>query len=84
VGLSYFVGGLVPLFPYFFIQETTLALGVSVGITLLALLIFGYIKSVVIGMRRSLALWKAVQTMFVGAVAAAVAFGVTKAIPMSE
>jgi len=77
IGLSYIAGGLVPLAPYFFIHTTTTALEFSVGFTLMALLIFGYIKGRFTGARpfRS-----AMQTALIGGLAAAVAFGLAKFI----
>ena len=45
IGVSYILGGLVPLSPYFFIPNTIEALKVSVSITLLCLFVFGYLKN---------------------------------------
>ena len=42
--LSYIAGGLVPLAPYFFFPSVHSALIGSVVVTLLALLVFGYVK----------------------------------------
>ena len=44
IALSYIAGGLVPLAPYFFIASVHTALIGSVAVTLLALLLFGYVK----------------------------------------
>src|SRR5262249_44677350 len=44
IALSYIAGGLVPLAPYFFFGSVHYALIGSVIVTLLALLVFGYIK----------------------------------------
>ncbi|MFL5703302.1 MAG: VIT1/CCC1 transporter family protein, partial [Ktedonobacteraceae bacterium] len=44
IAFSYIVGGLIPLSPYIFIPVARNALVISVIATLLALLIFGYIK----------------------------------------
>ena len=41
---SYIAGGMIPLAPYFFLRSIHSALIVSVIVTLLALLVFGYIK----------------------------------------
>ncbi|RKP08316.1 Ccc1 family [Thamnocephalis sphaerospora] len=72
IGFSYLIGGLVPLLPYFFIQHARTALGWSVGVTLTALFIFGYIKTRLLSARR---VWRgAFQTMLVGALAAASAY----------
>eukprot|EP00250_Pteridium_aquilinum_P028644 c37543_g1_i1 orf=102-782(+) len=44
IALSYVVGGFIPLAPYMAISHVQHALFVSVGITLCALFIFGYLK----------------------------------------
>src|SRR6185436_12736163 len=44
IGLSYVVGGLVPLSPYFFINTPVEALKISILVTLICLFIFGYFK----------------------------------------
>jgi len=68
---SYIVGGLIPLTPYMLVGQIFSALTVSVGVTLLALLIFGFIKARFTGV----APWRgALQTALVGGLAAAAAF----------
>jgi VIT1/CCC1 family predicted Fe2+/Mn2+ transporter len=75
IGLSYVVGGLVPLSPYFFINTPVEALKISVVVTLICLFIFGYFKSRMTGIHP----WAgALRVMFIGAVAAGAAFGVAK------
>lgn len=75
IAISYIVGGLIPLMPYFFIHHPASALQVSVIVTLLALLIFGFIKGKFTGAKP----WKsAIQTAVVGGVAAGVAFGLAR------
>ncbi len=77
IAASYVAGGLVPLAPYFFMQSVHQALVSSVIVTLLALLAFGYIKG------RFTTAWpfrSAWQTVVVGGLAAAAAFGIAKAI----
>lgn len=77
IGASYVIGGLVPLSPYFFIADGHRALLVSVFVTALALLVFGYVK----GRFTSKTPWlTAFQTFLVGAIAAAAAFGLARAI----
>jgi len=71
VGLSYIIGGIIPLVPYFFIESSIAALKVSVVFTLLALFIFGFAKGHVVAHNR---LASAIETMVIGAVAAASAF----------
>jgi vacuolar iron transporter family protein len=71
IGLSYIVGGFIPLTPYILIPNLTIALLVSVVVTLIALFVFGYIKGRFTGTRP---LRSGFQTMLVGGVAAGVAF----------
>jgi vacuolar iron transporter family protein len=77
IGLSYIAGGMIPLAPYMLVHSTGSALGFSVVFTLVALLIFGYVKGRFTGTRpfRS-----AIQTALIGGLAAAAAFGLAKAI----
>ena len=75
IGLSYIVGGIIPLSPYFFIADSTEALKFSVIATLICLFIFGYFKSRITGVN---AFWGAIRVTLIGAVAAAAAFGVAK------
>jgi VIT1/CCC1 family predicted Fe2+/Mn2+ transporter len=70
------LGGLIPLLPYMFIEEAQMALYVSIGVTLLTLLIFGYFKAKWMGMKKTVS--SAIQMMLVGGVAAFAAFGLTK------
>jgi VIT1/CCC1 family predicted Fe2+/Mn2+ transporter len=75
IGLSYVVGGIIPLSPYFFIDTSLEALEISVVATLVCLFIFGYFKSRITGIP---ALKGALQVTLIGAMAAAAAFGVAK------
>src|SRR5581483_3364328 len=45
IGLSYIVGGIIPLLPYFFIGDSQHALYYSCAITIVCLFVFGYFKS---------------------------------------
>ncbi len=74
---SYIAGGLVPLAPYFFIRSVHSALVGSVVVTLLALLVFGYIKGRFTTARPFRSAW---QTVVVGGLAATAAFVIAKAI----
>jgi VIT1/CCC1 family predicted Fe2+/Mn2+ transporter len=73
IGLSYAVGGIIPLSPYFFIDDSREALKFSVVATLICLFIFGYFKSKITGIP---AFSGALKVMLIGALAAAAAFGV--------
>ena len=75
IGLSYVVGGLVPLSPYFFINTPIAALKISVIVTLVCLFIFGWFKSKMTGIAPYSG---ALKVMLIGAIAAAAAFGVAK------
>jgi vacuolar iron transporter family protein len=74
---SYIIGGFIPLASYIFIPTAASALTVSVGVTLVALGIFGYIKGVFTGARP---MRSAIQTVLIGGVAAAAAFAIARAI----
>ena len=75
IGTSYIVGGLVPLSPYFFIDEPIEALKISAVVTLICLFIFGYFKSRFTGVNP---VEGAIRVALIGALAAAAAFGVAK------
>lgn len=77
IALSYIAGGMVPLAPYFFITSVHTALLASVGVTLLALLVFGYVKGRFTTAKPFRSAW---QTVVVGGLAAAAAFLIAKAI----
>ncbi len=80
MGAAYFIGGLIPMIPYFAMKDVTHALFVSIGITVVILLVFGFIKNyITIGTKRSGA-YGAVQTLFVGVLAAATSYGIVRAI----
>ncbi len=73
IGLSYAVGGIIPLSPYFFIADSKEALKFSVVATLICLFVFGYFKSKVTGVP---VLSGALKVTMIGALAAAAAFSV--------
>ncbi len=77
IAISYIVGGLLPLGPYFFFAKAPDALPVSVGVTLLALLIFGAVKGRFTGVSP---LKSGLQTAFVGGLAAAAAYFIAKMV----
>jgi len=71
IGLSYVVGGLVPLSPYFFADHPIAALKYSAIITLICLFIFGWLKSKYTGINP----WSgALRVTIIGALAAGAAF----------
>jgi VIT1/CCC1 family predicted Fe2+/Mn2+ transporter len=77
IAVAYIVGGLVPLSPYMLDTDPYKALLQSVGVTLVALAVFGYLK----GRATETPAWRsAIQTTLIGGLAAAAAFGLAKAI----
>jgi VIT1/CCC1 family predicted Fe2+/Mn2+ transporter len=77
IGASYVVGGLIPLAPYIILKDARLALWTSVMVTLIALLVFGFVKGQFTGARP---VRSALQTMLIGGLAAAAAFLIARAI----
>jgi len=72
---AYILGGLVPLAPYFLADSNRAALGPSVGVTLLALAVFGWVK----GRFTTGRVWRsALQTVFIGGIAAFAAFALAR------
>lgn len=80
MGFSYFIGGLIPMIPYFIFKEVTHALYTSIGISVVILLIFGYVKAIVTGTRNGAAVASAIQTLIVGALAASTAYGIVRGV----
>jgi predicted membrane protein (TIGR00267 family) len=77
IGISYIVGGIIPLSPYFFEANSQDALYYSCAITMVCLFVFGYFKSKVTGQP---ALSGAFKVLLIGALAAAAAFVMAKLI----
>jgi VIT1/CCC1 family predicted Fe2+/Mn2+ transporter len=77
IALSYLIAGLIPLSPYIFIKTTQTALIVSGGVTIVALIAFGYIKAKLIGNNPWQSAWR---TLLIGGVAAGVAYLISKLI----
>ncbi|TFK36931.1 membrane fraction protein [Crucibulum laeve] len=80
IGMGYLLGGLIPLFPYFFIPRAHVALLYSSLVTGIVLLIFGAVKARVTGAGVGAKgyVWGAVSTLMVGGIAAGAAFGIVK------
>src|SRR6266849_4865386 len=82
IAVSYVAGGLIPLAPYIaadFVKQMSVAtaLLLSVALTLIALLVFGFIKGRFTGTRPARS---ALQTALIGSVAAGAAFLIARAI----
>jgi VIT1/CCC1 family predicted Fe2+/Mn2+ transporter len=77
IGLSYVVGGMIPLAPYMLFKSPSTALSVSALVTLIALFAFGYVKGRFTGVDE---MQSALQTLTIGGLAAGVAFTVARLI----
>lgn len=75
IGISYIVGGLIPLTAYFFTKTPSEGLLISAILTVICLFIFGYFKSKVTGQPP---LKGAVKVTMIGIAAASAAFLVAK------
>lgn len=77
IGISYIVGGIIPLSPYFFVSESQTALYYSCAITMVCLFVFGYFKSKVTGQPVFMG---ALKVLLIGTLAATAAFVMAKLI----
>lgn len=77
IGVSYIIGGIIPLSPYFFVHEGVTGLKISAVITLCCLFVFGFFKSKMTGVNPW---WGAVRVACIGAIAAACAFGIARLV----
>ena len=77
IACSYIAGGFIPLLPYILLSNVSKGLVLSAIVTLIALMVFGYVKGHYIGIH---AIKSALQTAVIGGLAAAVAFLLAKAI----
>jgi VIT1/CCC1 family predicted Fe2+/Mn2+ transporter len=75
IAASYIAGGLVPLAPYMLAADLLTGLKISVGVTLAALFAFGYVK----GRMTGISPWRGgLQTVTIGGLASAAAFGLAR------
>ncbi|XP_072980098.1 vacuolar iron transporter 2 [Typha angustifolia] len=77
IAIAYVVGGLVPLLPYVFVRKAQKAMFTSIGVTIAALLFFGYVKGHFTGNRPVVS---ALQTALIGAIASAAAYAMAKSV----
>lgn len=77
IAASYIFGGLIPLAPYMILRSVLTGLWFSVGLTLAALLVFGYVKGSFTGIPP---LKGSLQTAVTGGLAAAAAFFIARLI----
>jgi vacuolar iron transporter family protein len=75
IALSYILGGLVPLSSYMLLDNLQTALRASVVVTLLALFAFGYFKGKMTGIPP---FQGGIQTVVIGGLASAAAFGLAR------
>lgn len=81
ISLGYVLGGLTPLTPYFIFETNQVAFFWSVAVMAVALFIFGYSKTMLVGEAKKMACLKAgLQMVVLGGVAAAAAMGCVKAL----
>ncbi len=74
---AYVLGGLIPLLPYVLLDEAHTALLWSVGVTVIALFVFGYVKGTFTG---TSPFKSAIQTCLIGSAAAGAAFLIARLI----
>jgi VIT1/CCC1 family predicted Fe2+/Mn2+ transporter len=74
---AYVAGGFIPLAPYILARNASTALLYSVAVTLMALVVFGFIKGRFTGMRP---MRSALQTALIGSAAAGAAFAIARLI----
>jgi VIT1/CCC1 family predicted Fe2+/Mn2+ transporter len=77
IGGAYVVGGLIPLLPYFALANVQSGLAASAALTLVALLVFGYVKGHFTGVPP---VRSALQTALVGGLAATIAFSIARLV----
>jgi VIT1/CCC1 family predicted Fe2+/Mn2+ transporter len=75
IAVSYILGGLVPLSPYMLVSRLPVALGISAVVTLAALFVFGYVKGRLTGIAP---VRGGLQTVGIGGLASAAAFGLAR------
>ena len=68
------------MIPYFAVHNVTHALFISIAITVVILLVFGYIKNWVTIRTKRAGVYGALQTLFIGALAAGASYGIVRAI----
>ncbi|KAF8867081.1 DUF125-domain-containing protein [Acephala macrosclerotiorum] len=91
IALGYFFGGLLPLMPYFFVgsEQVYEGLYISIGVMVVALFLFGYVKTcVVVGFGAGKCIRAGclggIQMVVVGSLAAGAAMGLVKLFDSGE
>ena len=75
IALSYILGGMVPLSSYMMVSDLQVALRFSMAVTLVALFVFGFVKGRLTGIAP---LRGGIQTVVIGGLASAAAFGLAR------
>lgn len=78
MGLSYFIGGIVPMIPYFLMARVGDAFLVSIAVTAVILVVFGYVKNYVAIRNHRAGVWGAIQTLIIGVLAAGTSYTIVK------
>ncbi|KAJ5812619.1 hypothetical protein N7474_008920 [Penicillium riverlandense] len=84
MGVSYFIGGLLPMIPYFAMHNVLHALFISIGITVVTLISFGFVKNYVVIKTKRAGFYGAAQTLLVGAIAAGTSYGIVYGLDRSN
>lgn len=77
IALSYLVGGFIPLFPYIISRDSKTGFNISCIVTIMALIVFGYLKSKATGQP---VIKGTVKVALTGIVAATAAYLLAKAV----
>jgi vacuolar iron transporter family protein len=84
MGLSYFIGGLIPMIPYFIMDRAQEALFVSIAITVVILLVFGYVKNFVTIRTHRAGISGALQTLVIGVLAAGTSYAIVRLLDVKD
>jgi VIT1/CCC1 family predicted Fe2+/Mn2+ transporter len=68
------------MIPYFAMANVTDALFISIGITVVILLAFGFVKNYITVKTKRSGLYGAVQTLAIGVLAAGTSYGIVRAL----
>lgn len=72
------------MIPYFCMKNTNHALFISIGITVVVCIIFGFLKNYTILKTKRAGLYGAAQTLIMGAAAAGVSYGIVYGVDHSS
>jgi VIT1/CCC1 family predicted Fe2+/Mn2+ transporter len=72
------------MIPYFAMPNVTHALFVSIAITVVVLLVFGFVKNYITIKTKRAGVYGALQTLFIGALAAGTSYGIVRGINSSN